>query len=102
MKSLLKKSWRIIVFAAILAGCVYVLRPGYQRYVEQKKEVERLEAEIKQLEAEHDRLEQQKQALSDEDPEQIERLAREKLHLTKPGETLFRFKKKPETTEIQE
>ena len=93
MKNLLKKGWRILLFTGIVAGCIYFLRPSYSRYVEHQEEIERLKAEIIALEAERDELEKQMQALQDEDPEQIERLAREKLHLTKPGETLFRFKK---------
>jgi cell division protein FtsB len=96
MKTLLKKSWRIILFACLLAICLYSLKPGYTRYVEHRRQVERLKAEIEALEAERQELEKQMQALKDEDPEQIERLAREKLHMTIPGETLFRFKKKPE------
>jgi cell division protein FtsB len=99
MRTLLKKSWRILLFLLIIAGCLYLLRPGYERYVEHEKEIERLKAEIKDLESERAQLEKQMQALKDEDPEQIERIAREKLHLTKPGETVFRFKKKPETPE---
>ncbi len=99
MKNLLQKSWRIFLLIAIVAGCFYTLRPGYLRYVEHKEEVEKLRAEIKDLEAERQQLEQRMQALKDEDAEEIERLAREKLHLSKPGETLFRFKKKQEPSE---
>jgi len=94
MKTFLKKSWRIILLVVIIAGCLYTLKPGYDRYTEHQREVKRLKDQIKQLEAERDALEQQVQALKEEDPEQIERLAREKLHMSKPGETLFRFKKK--------
>ena len=96
MRTLLKKSWRILLFVLVIAGCLYLLRPGYDRYVEHEQEIERLKAEIETLKTEREQLEKQMQALKDEDPEVIERIAREKLHLTKPGETVFRFKKKPE------
>lgn len=99
MKGLLKKSWRVVLLIGIIAGCLYTLRPGYARYAEHQREVERLKVEIRELEAERRELEKEMQALKDEDPEQIERLAREKLHMTKPGETLFRFKKKQEPSE---
>lgn len=94
MKALLKRISRYLLMALLAAGCVYVLKPGFVKYLEHRNEVKRLEEEIKELEAERARLEEQERALREEDPEYIERLAREKLHLSKPGETIFRFKKK--------
>ena len=84
-----------LLVTLIVAGCIYVLRPGFAKYIEHRNQAKRLEEEIKELEAERARLEKQMLALKDPaDPEYIERLAREKLHLSKPGETIFRFKKK--------
>lgn len=94
MKALLKRISRYLLMALLAVGCIYVLRPGFVKYLEHRDEVKRLEAEIRELEAERIRLEEQMQALQEEDPEYIERLAREKLHLSKPGETTFRFKEK--------
>jgi len=94
MRALLGKISKYLLFAALLAACVYILQPGYAKYVEHRNEIGRLEAEIEALEAERARLEKDMQALEEEDPEYIERLAREKLHLVKPGETIFRFKPK--------
>lgn len=94
MKVSIGKISKYLLFVLIIAGCIYILWPGYVQYNEHRKEIENLEAEIQKLEAERASLKEQMQALQDEDPEQVERVAREKLHLTKPGETLFRFKKK--------
>ena len=79
-------------FALITAGCVYLLKPGFAEYAEQRAEMKRLTAQIGKLETERDALGEQKQKLEAEDPELTERLAREKFRLGKPGETIFRFK----------
>ena len=93
MKELVIKILKLLLVVLITAGCIYVLRPGFARYMEHRNEVKRLETEIKELEAERERLEKQMLALQEQDPEYIEKLAREELHLSKPGETIFRFKK---------
>ena len=85
---------KYLLLVLIIAGCIYILWPGYVQYDGHRKEIGDLKAEIQKLEAERASLQEQMQALQNEDPEQVERVAREKLHLTKPGETLFRFKKK--------
>ena len=83
---------KVAAFVLITAGCVYLLRPGIAEYVEQREEMKRLTAQIGELETERAALEERKQKLEDEDPELTERLAREKFRLSKPGETIFRFK----------
>ena len=95
MKNILaSKVLKIALIVLISAGCLYILKPGFAKYIEHRSESKRLEAEIKELEAERVKLEKEMHALQDEDPEYIERLAREQLHLSKPGETIFRFNKK--------
>lgn len=94
MKKTLGTILNPLLVILILVGCIYVLEPGFEKYFKHRSEVKRLEAEIEELEAERVRLEEQMLALQNEDPEQIEKLAREKLHLSKPGETIFRFKKR--------
>jgi len=93
-KVLVSKILKIALVVLISAGCLYILRPGFAKYIEHRNESKRLEAEIEQLEAERARLEKEMLALQEEDSEYIERLAREQLHLSKPGETIFRFNKK--------
>ena len=94
MKAFLNKIWKYPLFVLLVAACLYILQPGFAKYVDHRNEIKRLEAEIKELEAERARLEEEMRALQEGDPERIERLAREKLHLVKPGETIFRFKPK--------
>lgn len=94
MKAYLAKVLRYVSIALIVVGCAYILKPGIDKYIEHRNEEKRLAAEISGLEAERARLQEQMRALQEEDPEYIERLAREKLHMSKPDETVFRFKKK--------
>ena len=94
MRATLKKIWKYPAFVILVAACLYILRPGFAKYAEHRNEIKRLEAEIMALEAERARLEAEMHAFEEGDPEYIERLAREKLHLVKPGETIFRFKPK--------
>jgi cell division protein FtsB len=97
MKELVIKILKSLLVVLITVGCIYVLKPGFARYMKHRNEVKSLETEIKDLEAERARLEKQMLALQEEDPEYIEKLAREELHLSKPGETIFRFKKDNKT-----
>ncbi len=92
MKTPLKKILKPLLVGLLVAACAYVLKPGFVAYTEHRGEVRELKAEIKRLELERERLEEKMRALEEEDPELIERLAREKLHLSKPGEMVFRFK----------
>jgi cell division protein FtsB len=93
MSANLKKALKILLFVLIVIGCAYVLRPGLAEYAERRNEVGRHEAEIEKIKAERTQLEERQRKLEEEDPELIERLAREKLQLSKPGETVFKFKK---------
>ncbi len=92
MKIHFKTIVKAVSFALIVAGCVYLLRPGIAEYAEQSEEMNRLDAQIESLETERVALEERRQKLEDEDPELTERLAREKFRLGKPGETIFRFR----------
>jgi len=93
MKAHLKTIVRYLVVALIVVACAYILRPGFRKHAERRDELKRLKADIEQLEAERVGLEARVQKLEEEDPELMESLAREKLHMSKPGETVFKFNK---------
>jgi cell division protein FtsB len=61
---------------------------GYLALRRQQKELQTLHQQIEQLEQENEQLEKQIKALKS-DPEAIERLAREQMHLVKPGEKVY-------------
>jgi len=61
---------------------------GYLASRRQSKELESLQQQIQQLRDENERLGKENRALQS-DPTAIERLAREQMHLAKPGEKIF-------------
>jgi len=61
---------------------------GYLVLRRQQKERETLQQQIEQLQQENEQLEKQIKALRT-DPAAIERVAREQMHLAKPGEMIY-------------
>ena len=93
MKVSLPKILKGLLVALLVAACAYILWPGFANYNRQGDEVKRLEAEVRELKAERATLEERRKALEAGDPELIEKLAREKIPMSKPDEVVFRFKK---------
>ena len=54
----------------------------------QKKELQTLQQQIQQLQQENERLGKENHALKS-DPAAIERMAREQMHMAKPGEKIY-------------
>lgn len=67
---------------------------GYLALQRQRREVRQLQQQILQTQQENEALEKTNRALQS-DPEAIERLAREQMHLAKPGETIYTLPDKP-------
>lgn len=67
---------------------------GYLVLRRQQKERQTLQQQIDQLQQENEQLEKQIKALKS-DPAAIERLAREQMHLVKPGEMIYTLPNKP-------
>jgi len=61
---------------------------GFLALRQEKNEVESLRRQIRQLQQENDQLEKHIKALQS-DPKAIERLAREQMHMARPGETIY-------------
>jgi cell division protein FtsB len=66
---------------------------GYLVLRQQQKERQDLQQKLEQLQRENDQLEKQIKALKS-DPAAIERLAREQMHLAKPGEMIYTLPEK--------
>jgi len=71
---------------------------GYLALRRQRREFNSLQQQIQQLQEENQKLEKQIQALRS-DPKAIEKLAREEMHLARPGELIYTLpeKKNPST-----
>ena len=61
---------------------------GFLASRQQRKELHTLQQQILQLKQENDQLEKANRALKS-DPAAVERLAREQMHLAKPGEKIY-------------
>jgi len=87
----------VLVVAAILIYVFVFSRHGYLRRRELSRENERLQAELEELQNENARLREELNRL--DDPEAVEKLAREELGLVKEGETVYRFVEKDKDRE---
>ena len=90
----------VVAVFALAALLVYVFvfsRHGYLRRRELARENERLQGELQKLQDENARLREELNRL--DDPEAVEKLAREELGLVKDGETVYRFVEKDKNRE---
>lgn len=78
---------------------------GFLALRKEQSEVETLRQQIQQLQQENEQLDKQIKSLKS-DPKAIERLAREQMHLARPGEIIYTLpdkgKDQPPTTAHQE
>jgi cell division protein FtsB len=81
---------RLLLFLACVSGVVVWYLPLIRHNEALRKEILRLEDQIQQAEETGRRLDHAIRALRN-DPRTVERIAREKLSLVKPGETMIRF-----------
>ena len=87
------KLTRAVIFLFLIAGLLVVAlwyAPLIQRNERMRKESMRLDNEIQKEEEARRQLKAATDSLS-RDPKTVERLVREKLGYTKPGETVIRF-----------
>lgn len=84
----------VLAAAALLVGLWYLPLINQNRAM--REHILRLEPEIKRLE---ERAQQRRSSIESlrNDPQAVERLAREKLGLAKPGETVIHFEGPPAT-----
>ncbi len=86
-----------LVVAALLAYVFVFSRHGFLRRRELARENERLRVELQEMRDENARLREELSRL--DDPEAIEKLAREKLGLVKEGDKVYRFVEKDKKRE---
>jgi cell division protein FtsB len=87
----------IILVVALVVGSLFGDR-GFLQLVRQQQRAEALAREIEELRLENGRLAAEIVALRS-DPRAIERLAREELGLSRPGETVFLIREDPPAAE---
>ena len=84
---------RLIIFGVLLL-VIYIYgfgNYGLYQYYQLHKEEKSLQTELAKLELESKQLEKEKQLLQKQDPDYLERIAREKFGLVKPGEKIYKL-----------
>lgn len=82
--------WKIAVTLIVIAFAIYFVYTIVSQQVtinQKSKEIETLQSKVDAAEEESKRLEQEIESLND--PEYLERIAREKLGLVRPNERVF-------------
>lgn len=82
----------LLVAVAAAAVVCWFLGNSFLNLVHNKLEFKRLTKRSAQLDKEHEKLLIRLDLLEKEDPAYIERIARVKYHMSRPGEMEFRFK----------
>jgi cell division protein DivIC len=83
-----------VFLAIVAAGAALLFVPLWHRQHTLQRENRRLEAEVVRLETLEKQYKSEIEALKT-DPTYVERVAREKLNLVKPNETVFQFPTNP-------
>jgi len=98
-KGTLYRNGILVLLLASIALIVHNIfgQNGYLALRRQQKQLQILQQEIQQLQQDNDDLAKQIKALKS-DPAAIERLAREQMHLVKPGEKIYSLPDKPPAT----
>lgn len=81
--------WALIIVLVVGLCGTAILRTRAE-YTEARAEYEQIEAEVKRLQRENERLREEIRALKS-DPQVIERIAREELHMIRPDEMVLSF-----------
>ena len=80
----------MLIVAACLLGVFFWYLPVFEQNERMREKIMALEAQVKAEEGKKEYFERAIRNLK-EDPKTVERLAREKLGLAKPGETVIYF-----------
>jgi cell division protein FtsB len=91
----LRRNATYILVLVCIALCVHEVfgQHGILAMRREQKEVESLRQRIQQLQQENEKLDKQIKALQS-DPKAIERVAREQMHMARPGEIIYTLPEK--------
>jgi cell division protein FtsL len=81
----------LLIIIIIVVTVVLVL-PAFSKYKKMEQEIDDLEKKLAEKNAECIQLNREVLGLKNS-PKAVEKVAREKFHLCKPGETVYKYKK---------
>jgi cell division protein FtsB len=99
MRSDQSRSYRGAILALLLVWVALVVHEiygehGYLALRREKTEYDSLQQEVRRLQEENQQLERRIEALKS-DPKAIERIARDQMHMARPGERIYTLPEKP-------
>ncbi len=92
VRTLLRSPKLLLIFAIIivLTATLLFANKGLWRHAQLRREISTQQEKQKQLDDEQKVLSKQVDQLKTEDPATLERIAREKYNMRRPGETIYR------------
>ena len=106
MRSDQTRSYRSAILALLLVCVALVVHEiygehGYLALRREKREYDSLQQEVRRLQEENQQLERHIEALKS-DPKAIERIARDQMHMARPGERIYTLPEKDKVPESQD
>ena len=92
---------KVIKLFGALFLLILIFLPGYSKFQELAERNKALEGKIKKLEVSNKKLREELKKL-DEDPTYLEKIAREKLRVTKKGEVVYKIVEGEKTEDTKE
>lgn len=89
-----RKRTRYLIYTLFLAAVILFYGfgdYGLMRYFQLKNEYTAVQNELAELEAESAQLQHEEELLKNRDPEYLQKVAREKFGLVKPGEKIYKL-----------
>ena len=90
----------LLVWVALIVHEIYG-EHGYLALRREKREYDSLQQEVRRLQEENQQLEKHIEALKS-DPKAIERIARDQMHMARPGERIYTLPEKDRAPESQD
>jgi cell division protein FtsB len=100
------RSYRGAILALLLVCVALVVHEiygehGYLALRREKREYDALQREVRRLQEENQQLEKRIEALKS-DPKAIERIARDQMHMARPGERIYTLPEKDTDLKLQD
>ena len=100
------RSYRSAILALLLVCVALVVHEiygehGYLALRRERREYDSIQQEVRRLQEENQQLEKRIEALKS-DPKAIERIARDQMHMARPGERIYTLPEKDRSPESQD
>ncbi len=95
LKKIIVRNRKPLIAAALAVAAVcWFLGSSFTSLIHNKIELKKLSSQTVELDEQYEQLQEKLDLLKKQDPAYMERVARVQYHMSKPGETEFRFSPK--------